>query len=73
MKYPSRLCKGCHEPTDTYRTGCRTCQARHRAIRLHKNPAYHQGNLFVLDVGEPLASLFQPVVSTLKITDNASQ
>ena len=43
MKYPSRLCKGCHEPTDTYRTGCRTCQARHRAIRLHKNPRISSG------------------------------
>lgn len=43
MKYPSRLCKGCHEPTDTYRTGCRTCQARHRAIRLHKNPHISSG------------------------------
>ena len=43
MKYPSRLCKGCHEPTDTYRAGCRTCQARHRAIRLHKNPRISSG------------------------------
>lgn len=43
MKHRPRLCKGCHEPTDTYHTGCRTCQARHRAILLHRNPQMSPG------------------------------
>lgn len=43
MKHQPRLCKGCHEPTDTYHTGCRTCQARHRAILLHRNPKMSPG------------------------------
>ncbi len=73
MKYPSRYAKDA-----TSRQTHIALVAAHakRGIGRYAStriPTYHQGNLFVLDVGEPLVSLFQPVVSNLKITDNASQ